>query len=86
MNFLPQKIPKPKYRAEMCAKTLKIQLSTWPTAAILNFGLSQIQPTLSRESPQLNFSFVTLHHKTTKKSPDMDFELRADSKRGDSEL
>ena len=29
---------------------------------------------------------VTLHHKTTKKSPDMDFKLRADSKRGDSKL
>ena len=31
-------------------------------------------------------SYVTLHHKTTKKSPDMNFKLRADSKKGDSKL
>ena len=30
--------------------------------------------------------FVTLHHKTTRKSPDMEFELRPHSKRGDSKL
>ena len=31
-------------------------------------------------------AYVTLHHKTTKKSPDIDFLLRADSKRWDSKL
>ena len=62
MNSLLQITPEPKSGAAMCAKTFKIQLLTWPTAAILNFGLSQIPPTLSRGSPPLNFSF-SLHRR-----------------------
>ena len=68
MNSLPQIIPGPKSRATMCAKTLKIQLSTRPTAAILNFALSQIPPTLSRGSPPLNFYLTFIEDKSTEKS------------------
>ena len=36
--------------------------------------LNTIYPLISQKTfPEISFQYVTLHHKTTKKSPDMDF-------------